>query len=207
MKGVEEGDTLDLEYLRDGNVGTVEVEPRIMPPHAYAWSGDGKKFEFRMPPAPMAPDAMREYRFVAPLMAAAGATWNWWSSTRDWATTSAPTSGLLVVSAPKSEALQAGGRRRHPEHRRPRTDVGRPRDADPRLVPGRREAGARDHARQASRKLDVAMPDDRTSRLAPLLPLPPLPVSPWTRTSGCRECPVRTGEADGRFPPRGRAWV
>ena len=40
--GVEEGDTLDVEYLRDGNVGTVEVEPRSRGKgsRVFAWFGD-----------------------------------------------------------------------------------------------------------------------------------------------------------------------
>ena len=41
MKGVEEGDTLDVEYLRDGNVGKVGVEPRVVESGAFAWVGDG----------------------------------------------------------------------------------------------------------------------------------------------------------------------
>ena len=37
MKGVEEGDVLTVEYLRDGKVGSVEVEPRIVADSTYAW--------------------------------------------------------------------------------------------------------------------------------------------------------------------------
>jgi C-terminal processing protease CtpA/Prc len=39
MAGVEEGDTLDVEYLRDGKVGTVEVEPRAVETNVFAFAG------------------------------------------------------------------------------------------------------------------------------------------------------------------------
>jgi predicted metalloprotease with PDZ domain len=67
MKGVEEGDKILVGYLRDGNVGQVEVEPRIVESHAFAWFGDDKKFVF--PGAPqmqLPPDAAKQFRFVAP---------------------------------------------------------------------------------------------------------------------------------------------
>ncbi len=38
MAGVEEGDTLDIEYLRDGKVGAVEVEPKPSDVNVFAFS-------------------------------------------------------------------------------------------------------------------------------------------------------------------------
>jgi hypothetical protein len=51
MQGVEEGDKLEVEYLRDGNVGKVEVEPRVVEGHSYAWFGDDTG-KFNMPHMP-----------------------------------------------------------------------------------------------------------------------------------------------------------
>ena len=106
MKGVEEGDQLDVEYLRDGKVGTVQVEPRVVPQNTYAWiSGD----DFVMPDMPdihVSPEAIERFRFsfggwrggwgdmeVVELTAGLG---------RYFGTDS----GLLVISAPASNAFQ-----------------------------------------------------------------------------------------------------
>ena len=53
MAGVEEGDTLTVEYLRDGKTATVEVEPHSAPGFAWAF-GDGN---WHVPVAPPAPGA------------------------------------------------------------------------------------------------------------------------------------------------------
>ena len=37
MQGVEAGDMLTVEYLRDGKVGSVEVEPRPAGPNVFVW--------------------------------------------------------------------------------------------------------------------------------------------------------------------------
>lgn len=50
MQGVENGDTLELGYIRDGKNGEVEVEPRPIAPQVFAFSGNGG--EFVMPDAP-----------------------------------------------------------------------------------------------------------------------------------------------------------
>jgi len=39
MEGVEEGDTLTVEYLRDGKVGSVEVEPKPSDVNVFSFSG------------------------------------------------------------------------------------------------------------------------------------------------------------------------
>ena len=50
MEGVEEGDVLKIEYLRDGKVGSVEVEPRALEMHKYSFFDMPKDFE--MPDIP-----------------------------------------------------------------------------------------------------------------------------------------------------------
>jgi len=39
MKGVEEGDTLTVEYLRDGKVGSVEIEPKPSEVNVFTFDG------------------------------------------------------------------------------------------------------------------------------------------------------------------------
>ena len=51
MAGVEEGDALDVEYLRNGKVGKVEVEAKVGEHHVFAWRGDGGP-NFRFPEMP-----------------------------------------------------------------------------------------------------------------------------------------------------------
>ncbi len=194
MKGVKEGDKLSVEYLRDGNVGKVEVEPRVMGPHVYAWAGDGENFEFKMPPVAMAPDVMREFRFVSPLLAGSWSEMELVELNKDLGRYFGTDSGLLVVSAPKSDALklQAGDVIQSIDGRAP-TSVGHAM-----RILGSYQAGEklelgimRDKRGQ---KLDITMPDDRTSMLAP--PLPPLPAR--------APLPARPADADMRVPPAPR---
>ncbi|HZD51447.1 MAG TPA: PDZ domain-containing protein [Woeseiaceae bacterium] len=51
MRGIEPGDQLEVEYLRDGKSDTVELEPRPAPSFAFGWQGPVA------PPAPPAPPA------------------------------------------------------------------------------------------------------------------------------------------------------
>ena len=108
MQGVEEGDTLDLEYVRDGKDGRVAVEPKPVEFQVFAMAGDGRGF--RMPAAPNiamvpgAPDAPHETFFhwssdgwgdmeLVELNAGLGQYFG-------------TDEGLLVVSAPESTSLQ-----------------------------------------------------------------------------------------------------
>jgi len=106
MKIVEEGDVLNVEYLRDGKVGSVEIEPRIVENRAMTWVSKGG-YDFDVPPVPHAPEVAQrftmEYGFP-------------WAGTglgdlelvelneglgRYFGTDK----GLLVVAAPKSDAF------------------------------------------------------------------------------------------------------
>ncbi|HSM29497.1 MAG TPA: PDZ domain-containing protein [Woeseiaceae bacterium] len=176
MKGVKEGDKLSVEYLRDGNVGKVEVEPRVVSPHAYAWSGDGKNFEFKIPPAPVAPGAMREYRFIAPLIGSSWGDMELVELNEDLGRYFGTDAGLLVVSAPESEALklQAGDVIQSIDGREPKSVGHAMRILGSYQAGEKLELGIMRDKR--ARKLDITMPDDRTSRLAPLPTLPMKPV-------------------------------
>ena len=57
LAGVEEGDELDIEYLRSGRTESVAVVPREMP-SVFTFRNDGRTRTFRLPPsAPVAPGA------------------------------------------------------------------------------------------------------------------------------------------------------
>ena len=105
MDGVEEGDVLELEYLRDGKVGSVEVEPR--PVEMSAWAFRGPK-DFKMPEIHVKPELTEKYaqsyRFAWP--------GNVWADMELVELSDGlgkyfgADSGVLVVSAPESDALQ-----------------------------------------------------------------------------------------------------
>jgi C-terminal processing protease CtpA/Prc len=109
MEGVEKGDILEVEYLRDGKVGSVEVEPRPVEMNAYAFASMPEDFSMpSMPEIHVSPDDFSELsnqlRFV-------------WSGSV-WADMElvelneglgkyfGAESGVLVVSAPEADTLQ-----------------------------------------------------------------------------------------------------
>jgi C-terminal processing protease CtpA/Prc len=105
MVGVEEGDVLTLEYLRNGNVGTVELAPKIMGMHAFWAPGDRN---LHVESIPGLSNMVREFSFKG------GFPWvgSGWGSMELVELNSClgkyfgTDSGLLVVSAPKSDAFE-----------------------------------------------------------------------------------------------------
>ena len=109
MEGVEEGDVLKVEYLRNGKVGSVEVEPRIVERNVFVWKGDGGP-HFKMPHAPKAPGApdigrnfnMEFFRWTGSgfgeleLVKLSKGLGRYFGTDR----------GLLVISAPESDAFE-----------------------------------------------------------------------------------------------------
>ena len=106
MSGVEEGDILEVEYIREGKVGTVEVEPR--PVETQSWAFSSMPRDFSMPEVHIAPEVAEKYRnrftFAWP-----GSVW----SDMELVELSeglgkyfGADAGVLVVSAPASDALQ-----------------------------------------------------------------------------------------------------
>ena len=105
MAGVEEGDILDVEYLRDGKVGTVEVEPRPVRMGAYAFAAP---HDFSVPDVHVAPEIVERlqnsFSYVGP--------GNVWAEmelvelSEGLGKYFGADSGVLVVSAPESDALQ-----------------------------------------------------------------------------------------------------
>ena len=109
MEGVEEGDILEVEYLRDGKVGSVEVEPRPIEMRTFAFSGAPR--DFSMPAVPevhISPEAAEKFGNTFTF------AWpgNVWSDmelvelNEGLGKYFGADSGVLVVSAPSSDALQ-----------------------------------------------------------------------------------------------------
>jgi predicted metalloprotease with PDZ domain len=109
MKGVEEGDVLDVEYLRDGKVGTVQIEPRVVPVSTFAWSSSGNVTMPQMPQMPnmhVLPPAMAQLR-----LSLGGWRGGWGDMeivelTEGLGRYFGTDSGLLVISAPASNAFK-----------------------------------------------------------------------------------------------------
>jgi S1-C subfamily serine protease len=106
MQGVEEGDVLKLEYLRNGNVGSVELSPRVIEMHAFSWApGIDREFIHTIPDAP---DFVREFQFDRgfPFMGGAWGSMELIELNEGLGKYFGTDTGLLVVSAPKTESLE-----------------------------------------------------------------------------------------------------
>ncbi len=103
MKGVEEGDVLAVEYLRDGKVGSVEIEPRVVDSWAFVWRGDG---DLHVPRAPMAPEVVERFKmeFAYPWHHSGLGDMELVELNEGLGRYFGTDTGLLVVSAPKSDA-------------------------------------------------------------------------------------------------------
>lgn len=110
MKGVEQGDLLKIEYLRDGKVGSVEMEPRVMESNMFVWRGDGGP-HFKMPHAPNAPAApgmVEKFKmeFGFPWAETGLGELELVELNKGLGRYFGTDSGLLVISVPKSGAFQ-----------------------------------------------------------------------------------------------------
>jgi S1-C subfamily serine protease len=103
MSGVEEGDVLDIDYLRKGKQATVEVSPRRMSGLAYAF-GPGRG-NFTMPAAPGAPGFdFRKFAWISD-----GSGWGRMEMvelTERLGSYFGTDEGLLVIRAPEDESLK-----------------------------------------------------------------------------------------------------
>ncbi len=107
LSGVEEGDVLAVEYLRNGKVLTTEVSPKRMMVHSFQFRGPGSRgFKFALPPqAPGAPDA--DFSQIFFISGAGG-----WGDmemvklTEDLGRYFGTEEGFLVISAPRDEEFQ-----------------------------------------------------------------------------------------------------
>jgi len=104
MQGVEEGDVLEVEYLRNGNVGSVELSPRVIEMHAFSWGSDGN-FAGKFPGAP---DFVKEFKFERgfPFMGGVWGSMELVELNEGLGRYFGTDKGILVVSAPKSDSLE-----------------------------------------------------------------------------------------------------
>jgi C-terminal processing protease CtpA/Prc len=109
MDGVEEGDVLTVEYLRDGKVGSVEVEPRPVEMHAFSFYGMPRDFKLpRVPEAHVAPGGVERLveRFDFRWLGDAWGDMELVELSKGLGKYFGTDSGVLIVSAPESDALQ-----------------------------------------------------------------------------------------------------
>ncbi len=108
MNGVEEGDELKVDYLREGNRGSVKLAPRVSEVHAFAWAPDGGRFELHGGPdhefAPGQIDGFR-FGFGFPLAGSVFGSMELVELNEGLGKYFGTDSGLLVVSAPKAPGL------------------------------------------------------------------------------------------------------
>lgn len=100
MAGVEAGDTLDIDYRRDGEDATVELTPRPMPGFEFGFSTNGG------PPVAFAPVPPNVRWFG---LYASGGSWGdmeMVSLTEELGQYFGTDTGLLVVRAPADESLK-----------------------------------------------------------------------------------------------------
>ena len=106
MQGVEEGDELKVEYLRDGKVASVELSPRVAEMHAFTWAPDGQNLHIEGIPG--VPNVIREFKFER------GFPWvrSTWGSmelvelNEGLGKYFGTDTGLLVVTAPDLDGLE-----------------------------------------------------------------------------------------------------
>jgi len=174
MQGVEVGDELDIEYLRDGKVGSIEVEPRLMDMHAKVYAGSPGVM---MPKVMIAPGEAQTYSFQFGGWRGGWGDMELVELNEGLGRYFGTDKGLLVISAPKSNAfkLQDGDVIRSIDGRDP-TSVSHCMRILTSYQPGETLTLAimRDKKPQT---IEVEVPDDRTSHYLPA-PYPPLPVKP-----------------------------
>jgi C-terminal processing protease CtpA/Prc len=105
MHGVTGGDELKVEYLRNGNAGSVEMSPRVVEVHAFAWAPDGPDLHIEGMPA--VPHIMNEL-IIDRAFPLAGSAWGRMELvelSEDLGKYFGATTGLLVVSAPEDDGL------------------------------------------------------------------------------------------------------
>lgn len=104
MQGVEEGDELTIEYLRNGKSQTVEVSPRSMHGGVFAFEFDGS--DFSAPGFPVPPNA-REFENLLWISGGSGlGDMELVKLTERLGSYFGTDEGLLIVRAPKNEELK-----------------------------------------------------------------------------------------------------
>ena len=183
MAGVEAGDKLKIEYLRDGKVGTVEVEPQVMELKTFDFRGPGGDMEFfgdRDVEVHVAPEMVEKFRFDFdfPWVGKAWGDMEMVELNEGLGRYFGTDDGLLIISVGKSNQLELedGDVLQSIDGRKP-TSVGHAMRILGSYEPGEEFTLTimRDKRR---RTLDVTMPDRRSSQVVPpLAPFAPAPAA------------------------------
>ena len=104
MQGVEEGDALEIEYLRDSKSATTEVTPRPMDHNVFAFNFDDGNF--MAPNAPFPPDVRQFGNFIWHSDGQGFGDMELAQLSERLGSYFGTDEGLLVVRAPDDEALQ-----------------------------------------------------------------------------------------------------
>ena len=103
MSGVEKGDTLDVEYLRNGKQTSVEMQPRVSPAFAFAFGPGLENYSVRL--APNLPNFdFRQFAWISD-----GSGWGHMEMvalTERLGKYFGTDKGLLVVRAPEDDSLK-----------------------------------------------------------------------------------------------------
>jgi S1-C subfamily serine protease len=106
MSGVEEGDTLDVEYLRSGKTASVAVRPRTIPGRSFALRSGNRTF-VPLPGTPAVPGAPHAPAFFSFFADSGGwGDMEMVSLTEDLGRYFGTDKGLLIVRAPQDENLK-----------------------------------------------------------------------------------------------------
>ena len=194
MKGVEAGDKLKVEYLRNGKVGTVEVEPRVMELRTFNFLGpDGANVEVFGDPdvqVHVAPEMGQgfSFDFGFPWVGKAWGDMEMVELSEGLGRYFGTTEGLLIISVSESNEMQLedGDVLQSIDDREP-TSVGHAMRILGSYEPGE-EVTLKIMRNKKRKTLKVAMPDKRSSSLLPpasplapaslVAPVAPLPAAP-----------------------------
>ncbi|MEJ2256428.1 MAG: PDZ domain-containing protein [Woeseiaceae bacterium] len=179
MNGVEEGDVLEVQYLRDGKSGSVEVEPRIIE-NTFVWAGKGGPDDMHVVVPPVAPEVVEHFKmeFGSP-----------------WAHTSlgdlelvelneglgryfGTDTGLLVVKAPKADAfnIEDGDVIQNIDGREPKDVRHALRILGSYAAGEKLTLGIMRDKRRVT--IDIEIPADFQGTVVPEAPVAPVPIEP-----------------------------
>lgn len=106
LSGVEDGDALDVEYLRNGKVLTTEVSPKRMMVRSFEFHGPSSDFSFGIPPRAPGTSGSNVRQFVFMTGAGGWGDMEMVSLTEDLGRYFGTDEGFLVISAPADEGFQ-----------------------------------------------------------------------------------------------------
>lgn len=191
MKGVEEGDVLEVEYLRDGKSGSVEVEPRIVE-NKFVWAGkDGPK-DIHVTVPPVAPEVVERFKleFGSPWAHTGLGDLELVELNEGLGRYFGTDTGLLVVKAPQADAfnIEEGDVIQNIDGREPKDVRHALRILGSYAAGEKLKLGIMRDKRRVS--IDVQIPADFQGNVVPAAPVAPVPIEPATPTPAAVPLPA-----------------